>query len=110
MSSAMRVSAIVLIVSLLVVNGCSKAGFLSAYNPDEDAKKMQGSWKLTGATFNGEPVFDDVRLTIDGDKYTVTLHGADTRSVFKLGSGGPHTIWVFHHENPLASQGFWGGT
>jgi uncharacterized protein (TIGR03067 family) len=106
----MRVLTVVLISSLLVMDGCSNAGLSSVYRPDEDAKKMQGSWKLTGAIFNGEPMLEDARLTIDGDKYVMTVHGIDTPSTFKLGIGGPHTIWVFHHENPLASQGFYGGT
>jgi uncharacterized protein (TIGR03067 family) len=109
-SSAMRVLTLVLIGNLLVMNGCSNAGLLSVYSADEDAKKMQGSWKLTGATFNGESMFDDARLTIDDEQYTMTVRGIDTPSTFKLGIGGPHTIRVFHHENPLASQGFYGGT
>lgn len=105
----MRVPAIILLGSLLL-NACSKTGFLSTYNPAEDAKKMQGTWKLTSVTFKGEPQTGDASLTIDGDKYITTYNGIDTPSVFKLGTAGPRTIWVFHHENPLASQGFWGGT
>jgi uncharacterized protein (TIGR03067 family) len=106
----MRMLTMVLAGSLLVMNGCSKVGLLSTYNPVEDAKKMQGTWKLTAATANGETESGDASLTIDGDKYVMTFQGTDTTSVFKLGTAGPHTIWVFHHENPLASQGFWGGT
>ena len=106
----MRMLAIILFGSLLALNACSKTGLLSSYNPAEDARKLQGSWKLTGATFNGEPQSGDAGLTIDGDQYIMTYEGKDTPSVFKLGTAGPHTIWVFHHENPLASQGFWGGT
>lgn len=106
----MRVPALIFLGSLLLMNACSKSGFLSTYNPAEDAKKMQGTWKLKSATWNGEPQTGDASLTIDGDKYTTTYNGSDSHSVFKLGTAGPRTIWVFHHENPLASQGFWGGT
>jgi uncharacterized protein (TIGR03067 family) len=106
----MRALTIVLVGSLLVMNGCSNSGLLTVYSPEEDAKKMQGSWKLTGATYNGQSVFDDARLTISGDTYSMELHGIQESSVFKLGTGGPHTIWAFHHDNPLATQGFYGGT
>jgi len=40
----------------------------------------------------------------------MTANGASESSTFTLGVGGPHTIRVFHHENPLAGQGFYGGT
>jgi uncharacterized protein (TIGR03067 family) len=58
---------------------------------------------------NAETIHD-AGLTINGDKYIMTYQGTDTSSVFKLETAGHHTIWVFHHENPLASQGLWGGT
>jgi uncharacterized protein (TIGR03067 family) len=109
-----RVFLILLTGSLLIMNGCSNAELLSTYSPEEDTKKMQGSWKLTGATLNGQRMvaetLTDTRLTVDGDKYIMTHHGIDESSTFTLGVGGPHTIRVFHHENPLASQGFYGGT
>ena len=106
----MRMPSVILLGSLLVMNACTKTGFLSTYNPAEDAKRMQGTWKLTSVIFNGEPQSGDASLTIDGNRYITTYDGNDTHSVFKLGTAGPRTIWVFHHENPLASQGFWGGT
>jgi uncharacterized protein (TIGR03067 family) len=103
-----------LVATVLVFIGCSKTGVLSAYSPEDDAKKMQGSWRLTAATFNGQPMvgeaLGDTRLTINGDKYVMTHNGFDESSTFTLGTGGPHTIRVFHHENPLAGQGFYGGT
>ena len=95
---------------LLVLSGCSNSSPFSTYSPEADAKKMQGTWKLTAATFNGESAFDEAHLTIDGAKYIMTHGGADETSTFTLGIGGADTIRVFHHENPLAAQGFYGGT
>lgn len=106
----MRMLTVILAGTLLAMNACSKSGMLPTHNPEEDAKKLQGTWKLTRAIFNGEPQSGDAGLTIDGDKYIMTYEGNDTPNVFKLDTAGPNTIWVFHHENPLASQGFWGGT
>src|SRR5262249_49500494 len=101
-------------IGILLLHGCSTDGTFSAYRPEKDAKKMQGSWKLTGATYNGqrmgEDAIADTRLTITGDQYTMTHNGAAESSTFTLGVGGPRTIRVLHHENPLASQGFYGGT
>ena len=101
-------------IGILFLNGCSTGGTFSAYSPEEDAKKMQGSWKLTGATYNGqrmaEEAIGDTRLTISGDRHTMIHNGSAESSTFSLGVAGPRTIRVFHHENPLASQGFYGGT
>ena len=105
---------VVLICGVLVLNACSSGRPFSAYNPQEDAKKIQVSWKLTGATFNGqrmgEEAIANTSLTISGDQYTMAHQGGTESSTFTLGVGGPRTIRVFHHENPLASQGFYGGT
>jgi len=38
-----------------------------------------------------------------------SARGRET-SQFKLGVGGPRTIFVKHHDNPLAGQGWIGGT
>jgi len=101
-------------LGILLLNGCPGGGVLSTYSPEEDAKKMQGSWKLTGATYNGQRMgaeaIGDTRLSITGDQYTMTHNGTTESSTLTLGVAGPHTIRVFHHENPLASQGFYGGT
>ena len=53
---------------------------------------------------------DDVRVIVKGDTYTVVTRSQDEQSRFTLGTGGPHTILIKHHDNPLASQGFYGGT
>jgi len=105
---------VVLICAVLVPSACSSGGLVSAYNPQEDAKKLQGSWKVTGTTFNGQRMsvedIGNTHLTISGDQYTMAHNGGKETSTFTLGGGGPRTIRVFHHENPLASQGFYGGT
>lgn len=99
----------VLGVALLGMAGCKDGGG-SAWNPQADAKTMQGTWRVTAAYENGQQASGTATLTIDGDKYTMSANGTDEASTFTLGTGGPHTIRVFHHENPLASQGFYGGT
>ena len=101
---------LVLTAALVMIGGCSRNGVLSRYNPVEDAKKLQGTWSITRAMENGEVATGDARLTIDGDKYVMSANGVEESSTFTLGTGGPRTIRVFHHENPLAGQGFYGGT
>lgn len=96
-------------VLALALIGC-KNGDVSAWNARDDAQKMQGTWRVTAAYENGGQASGDATLTIDGDKYTMSANGAQEQSTFTLGAGGPHTIRVFHHENPLAAQGFYGGT
>lgn len=95
---------------LVVMGGCSRGGVLSHYNPEDDAKKLQGTWSITRAMENGGVTTGDARLTFDGDKYVMRANGVEEASTFTLGNGGPRTIRVFHHENPLAGQGFYGGT
>ncbi|HET9179714.1 MAG TPA: TIGR03067 domain-containing protein [Terriglobia bacterium] len=107
----MRMLTVILAGSLLAMNACSKTGVSPTHTPPDDAKKLQGTWKLTRAIFSGERLSGDASLTIHGDQYIMIYEGNLTPSVFKLGTAGPNTIWVFHHdESPLASQGFWGGT
>lgn len=106
----MRVLAFLLFGGLLVMSGCSQAGFSSASTPEQDTQKLQGSWKLTQGRYDGETISDDVRWTFSGDQVTVEVHGGRETSQFKLGVGGPRTIFVKHHDNPLAGQGWIGGT
>ena len=105
----MRVLAFLLIGGLLVVSGCSQ-GLSSASTPEQDTQKLQGSWKLTQGTYDGETISDNVRWTFSGDQVSVEVHGGLETSQFKLGVGGPRTIFVKHHDNPLAGQGWIGGT
>lgn len=100
----------VLFIAASMLNGCSSSALVHVYSPEEDAKKMQGRWRITAAISNGERTSGDAVLSIDGDRYVMTANGASESSTFTLGAGGPHTIRVFHHENPLAGQGFYGGT
>ena len=106
----MRVLAFLLFGGLLVMSGCSQAGFSSASTPEQDTQKLQGSWKLTQGRYDGETISDDVRWTFSGDQVTVEVHGGRETSQFKLGVGGPRTIFVNHHDNPLAGQRWIGGT
>jgi uncharacterized protein (TIGR03067 family) len=106
----MRMLTVILVSTLLAMNACSTARDLPAHSPEQDAKKLEGNWKLTRAIFSGQRLSGDASLTISGDQYIMVYEGNLTPSVFKVDTAGPNTIWVFHHENPLASQGFWGGT
>jgi uncharacterized protein (TIGR03067 family) len=103
----MRVVTLALLAALLILPGCSNAG---SSTPAEDAQNLQGSWKLISATCEGESISDDVRWTFDGDQVIVAAHGSQEKSQFKLGTAGRNTIFVKHHDNPLAGQGFIGGT
>jgi hypothetical protein len=71
----MRVLPFLLIGGLLVMSGCSQAGLSSASTPEQDAQKLQGSWKLTQGTYDGETISDDVRWAFLGDQVTVEVHG-----------------------------------
>ena len=106
----MRMLTVILVSTLLAMNACSPARDLPAHSPEQDAKKLEGKWKLTRAIFSGQRLTGEASLTISGDQYIMVYEGNLTPSVFKVDTAGPNTIWVFHHENPLASQGFWGGT
>ena len=107
----MRVLTAILACSLLAMSACSPARDLPAHSLEQDAKKLEGKWKLTRAIFSGQRLSGDASLTISGDQYIMVYEGNLTPSVFKLGTAGPNTIWVFHHdESPFGNQGFWGGT
>ena len=67
----MRVPAFLLIGGLLVMNGAS--------TPEQDTQKLQGSWKLTQGTYDGETISDDVRWRFSGDQVTVEVHGGGRR-------------------------------
>ncbi len=101
----MRSLLITLVCVLLASLGCSNLS-----SADDDAQRLQGSWRLTRCLYDGGELSDDVRLTFDGDRYIMRAHGADETSQFKLGTGGRNTIFVKHHDNPLANKGYIGGT
>lgn len=110
-SWTMRASTIVLVASLLVTSGCSHAMSSSGSSPTDDARNLQGTWKFTGGTYDGDPIpQESARWIFEGDSVTVMAQGSQEKSQFKLGTTGPNTIWVKHHDNPLASKGFIGGT
>jgi len=118
---------VVLLASSLALLGCSHSNspgdrvqassggigsvFGSSTDPVADAQNLQGAWKLTGATYDGRPMHNDVRWVVDGDHYTIHLGQSEETWQFKLDSGSGHNqISAKHHDNPLASQGYTGGT
>ena len=87
----MRLLIIAFLATLSVISGCSNS---SSSTPSQDSQNLQGSWKLTGATYDGGSISDDVRWTFDGDELIAQVHGASEKSQFKLGTAGPNTIWI----------------
>jgi uncharacterized protein (TIGR03067 family) len=66
---------------------------LAADNPKDDASKadldkMQGNWKVSSLTVNGEPApaekIQDVRLTVKGNKFAVKLADQTVELAAKL--------------------------
>lgn len=101
---------VVAFVGMVLLGGCSGSGMLSTYSRAQDAKQLQGSSRVTSAVSDGQRTTGDAVLTINGDRYVMAANGSQESSTFTLGTAGPRTIRVFHHENPLAGQGFYGGT
>ena len=119
----MRTLTTLLLASLLVSTGCShnkttsEAGQNSpeqSTSTEDDQQKLQSTWKMERATFNGQQMMNDVRWIFDGDNMTVVLGGnypGGVKSKYKLGTGDrPNTILIKHFDNPLESQGYYGGS
>jgi uncharacterized protein (TIGR03067 family) len=96
-----RSGSLALLVCLLA--GCRA---LSTGNSADDTKKIQGTWKLVGSTYNGGPQMADMEWIIDGDHYTIRLDGQQHRDpyFFKLNASRKQ-IDVFHHETPPGTYG-----
>ena len=120
----MRILAIPLLTVFALLAGCSRSASVSsgAQSSSEQSpstiaeahEKLQGTWKMDRATFNGLAMMNDVRWVFDGDHMTVVLKGnynGGVRSEFQLGTGdSPNTILIKSFDNPLASQGYSGGS
>ena len=78
----------------------------STGNSAEDTKKIQGTWKLVGSTYDGGPQMADMEWIVDGDHYTIRLDGQQHRDpyFFKL-DASRRQIDVFHHETPPGTYG-----
>ena len=120
----MRSVTLLLLVAVLASAGCSKSARASAGAPGspedsiqssaDDQQKLQGTWKMDRAMFNGQPMMNDVRWIFDGDRMTVVLKGnyeGGVKADFQLGTGDrPNTILIKAFDNPLANQGYYGGS
>ena len=86
----------------------------TATSPADDQQKLQGTWKMDSAVLNGQPLMNDVRWVFDGDSVTVVMNGnyqGGVKSHYELGTGeSPNTILIKSFDNPLASQGYYGGS
>ena len=120
----MRISTTLLLTVFTLSAGCSRstpASPAAQSSPEqssssiaEDHVKLQGTWKMDRATLNGQAMMNDVRWVFDGDHMTIVLKGnyqGGVRSEFQLGTGdSPNTILIKYFDNPLANQGFTGGS
>ena len=128
----MRTLTLLLLIGVVVLTGCSRSGPASAAgqsspetskqtlpepsssSPAEDHEKLQGTWKMERATFNGQALMNDVRWVFDGDNMTVVLGGnyeGGVRAQYQLGTGEtPNTILIKAFDNPLADKGYYGGS
>lgn len=120
----MRSLTILLLGFALASTGCSKTARASAgapgsveestQTPADDQESLQGTWKMERAMYNGQPMMNDVRWVFDGDHMTIVLKGnyeGGVRTQFQLGTGDrPNTILIKSFDNPLANQGYYGGS
>jgi uncharacterized protein (TIGR03067 family) len=120
----MRTLTILLLAGSMFSVGCSRNAAAPAAAPSspeqststiaEDHEKLQGTWKMDRATLNGQPMMNDVRWVFDGDHMTIVLKGnyqGGVKSEFQLGTGdSPNTILIKYFDNPLAAQGYTGGS
>jgi uncharacterized protein (TIGR03067 family) len=92
----------------LVLLGCLLAGCKAVSTSDsgDDTKKWQGTWKLVGSTYDGEPQMADMEWMVDGDHYTIRRNGQSHEgpNVFKL-DARLKQIDVTHHETPAGTYG-----
>ena len=82
-----RTLALFLLAGSLVLAGCSHSKMAGTANSQEasadqvasstadDHEKLQGTWKMDGAVFNGQQIMNDVRWVIDSDHLTIVLKG-----------------------------------
>jgi uncharacterized protein (TIGR03067 family) len=112
------------LAGVLVSTGCSRNAPVSAAGPSAseqsttstagDQQKLQGTWKMDRATFNGMPMMNDVRWVFDGDQVTVVLQGnyqGGVKAHYQLGTGeSPNTMLIKYFNNPFAAQGYAGGS
>jgi len=95
-----RVGWLVLLACLLAV--CRPA----STSDSADTEKWQGTWKLVGSSYDGEPQMADMEWIVSGDHYTIRLNHQlhEDPNVFKLDASQKH-IDVIHHETPPGTYG-----
>jgi len=88
---------------LCLIAGCKVA---SSADSSDDTKKWQGTWKMIGCTYDGEPQTADMEWIVEGDHYTIRLNGQSNVDPYmiKLDASRKH-IDVFHHETPPGTYG-----
>src|SRR5260370_31254951 len=86
------------------------AGLLIAADaPNDDAKKLEGTWVLTAGENDGKKMSDDAlkgaKLTIEGDKHTVKVGDATYKGTHKLDpTKKPKTIDITDTDGPFKDK------
>jgi len=125
----MRTLTVILLAGAHVLTGCSRSKTVAegtANAPDslaateqaasdtDDHQKLQGTWKMQGAVFNGQRMMNDVRWIFDGDHLSIVLQGnyqGAVKAEYQLATGeSPNTIRIKLFDNPLADKGYYGGS
>ena len=104
----MEISASFMRLGWLLLLGCLLAGCraLSTADSADDTTEWQGTWKLVGSSYDGEPQIADMEWIVDGDHYTIRLNQQSHEDpyMFKLDASRKQ-IDVLHHETPAGTYG-----
>src|SRR5229473_7018513 len=84
--TTMRTLTLLLLAGSMFSTGCSRSAPASAAaalsspeqstsNIADDHERLQGTWKMDRAIFNGQVMISEVRWVFDGDHVTVVLGG-----------------------------------
>lgn len=89
---------------------CGSTASLAADDKSDEAKKLEGTWVVTSATFNGKALDEmkDGRITITGDTLTIKpKDGKEIKHTFKVDpSKKPKTMdLVLGKKEPNAAPG-----
>ncbi len=92
----------------LILFACCLAGcgVSHADTEGDDARNLQGTWKLVSCIANGESQIADMQWIVSGARYTIRLHGKSGGDPypFKLDARQKH-IDVNHHDTPKGTYG-----
>ncbi len=101
----MGIPAIFMRLGWLLLLGSLLAGCKSISTAD-DTQKLQGTWKLVVATYDGGLQMAEMEWIVNGDHYNIRLdrHLQEDPNFFKLDASRKQ-IDVFHHYTPPGTYG-----